>query len=464
MKVQCQSSRAVDISEGFYIKVRIDEFPYRGTTQEDEWISFSIADTRFIMQSDTEWNNSWCCLIRGNGGGAAAEVQSFITTVGSSFTHRGSTTIQPTLDNDREIYEFEIAPSSASTRKYDVKVNGSVVEGADAVSAHIEKFETPYIGITLHSGVSGGKGSFTILEQGTSSADAETPEGNDFQEPEENHLIFADMMDSSDIAANQPVFLWDNTKSSFLIDPKGADMSLAPTASGGYHCAAIGPRPYFAWAIDKDLTYEAKDFPVFAMMLKNFVADDGHLYYCAGDTLTAKDTCMTSWSQWDANAQWYGENEEYCYVLVDLSTMEDWKGRINCVQPTFAVDYTDEEQAEWDIEFMGLFRSIDEALAYGENYNETVIIPGAEADTDDAADTDAADTDAADTDAADTDAADTDAATDADTDADTDAATDAATGDETKAEEDDGCASVVGMGAVAIIAAAAAAVVLKKKD
>ncbi len=55
------------------------------------------------------------------------------------------------------------------------------------------------------------------------------------------------------------------------------------------------------------------------------------------------------------------------------------------------------------------------------------------------------------------------------TDAPTDAATDAATGDAatnatTEAPAKGGCASVIGMGAVAVLAAAAAAVVLKKKD
>ncbi len=171
---------------------------------------------------------------------------------------------------------------------------------------------------------------------------------------------------------------------------------------------------------------------------------------------------MGDWSIYDDNSTFYGEDDEYSYVIVDLTGM--WEGRINGVRLDFVTDSTDPECAEWDIEYMAYFRSVEEALAYGEKY---VTEQGVDLDA-------------------------TDAPTDAPTDGPTDAPTEAPTGDnggdngdstdpeagtnadgstnapstsaDTTATDDTGCASVIGFSAVAILAAATAAVALRKRD
>ncbi len=44
-KINVSTSRPVDLTEGFYMEVRVDDFAYTGNSGvEDEWIAFTIAD------------------------------------------------------------------------------------------------------------------------------------------------------------------------------------------------------------------------------------------------------------------------------------------------------------------------------------------------------------------------------------------------------------------------------------
>ncbi len=374
-----------------------------------------------------------------------------------------------------ETYTFEISYDGS---QYTIKINGVALTGAPTLTEFINSFEQTYVLLTLHSGQAGGKGDVTITKQGTSAADADVPTGSDEREPEENLLVYGDLVDASTVPANQPALILDANKTSVKKDPTGSNISLTPTGSGAYAVKASGDIPYFTWSIRRELTYNAEDFPVIVMMLKDFIGNDGGAYYCAGDVVAANDSYMQGWTQWDDNAKFYGENDEYTLIVMDFTEMINTpvevngeetyplKGRFHSVRPHFGVSAADEEMSQWSIEYMACFRSIEEAHAYADAWAEENIVVETEdpnetkeeepVDTDEPADTDEpVDTDepaesdtTADTNggAADTNAADTNATTEA-----------------PKAEEE-GCASVVGFGAAAVLVAAAAAVVLKKKD
>ncbi len=496
-KTNIQTSSPVDISEGFYMKVRIDDFSYRGESgSEDEWISFGISDKRMIDQGGTGWSNNWLCLIRHDqaGGVDAPYCQSFNTvkatdTSVGTFRHLGNTNITCEKDSGGEqIYELEIIPING---KYDVRVNGVTVAGIGEVSKHIAAFEECYIGISLQSGQAGGTATCTILKQGTSKSNCETPDGNDEKEPEENFNFTADMSPSTEVPANEPAFLFDGTKTSFKLDPNSSasNMSLDIKADYTYHCTGAADDCYFVWNITNEKSYEAADFPIFAMMMKDYIGDDGGVFYCSGDVLAPNNKYIANWSQWDDNARMFGGDNEYTLVMIDLGALieetEDgeaikkWQGRINAIRPSFGIDPADAEMCEWDICYMGFFRSVDEANAYADKYNEEKIVPNIETKPDgDDEDTKAPDPDNdEDTKAPDPD---NDEATNAPDDGDDTKAPDngettdgtsanGTTGgdktDETnKTDDESGCASVIGMGAVAILAAAVAAVILKKND
>ncbi len=460
-----QTKEAQPLKEGFYLQFRVDDYPYGGEDGQDHWLAFTISDREGVTPGGIEYGNNWLCLIRGAGEGAA-QCQSFVTTMTTdeavgNFGHKGDTNLEiPMDDQGREIYTLEITFDGSA---YDVKVNGLSVAGVADVSTKLNEWIESgeyYVGISVHSGVKDASSALTILKYGTSADDATTPVGSDTLEPEDNGLVFGELKSPDSVAANTPALLFDATKPTFKSDPDGVDIKLTAQGDNSYHITATGPAPYWQWDIKSDLTYAITDFPVFSMVLKNFWGDNGGIYYCAGDIMSCNDNYKTSWSIYDDGCMMFGEDEEYSLVVVDLADLEliddvmkASDGRIHNVRPFFSVtDTTDPEIAEWDVMYMGWFRSVEEAQQYA--MDRLQMDPVTEPDETEAPDTQAPETNAP--------SADTNAPS-----ADTGAAVGTGAADETTGSvggDDTGCASVVGFGAVAILAAAAAAVALKKKD
>ena len=451
-----QTKEAQNLKEGFYMQIRVDDYPYGGEDgTADHWISFHISDRVGITPGGMEHGNNWLSLIRGAGDGNAA-AQSFLTYQTTeekpgSFPLQGAPNITAEKDDEeREIYEFAVTWDGT---KYELKINGVVVSN-DTIDECLRTWiETGdyYVGVSMHAGVKDASAGLTILKYGKSAEDAITPVGSDSEEPEDNMLVFGEKMDPSTIPANTPALLFDATKSTFKKDPEGVDLVLTAQGDNSYHVKASGAAPYWQWGIKSELTASISDFPVFAMVLKNFWGSDGGIYYCAGDIMSCTDTYKTGWTPYDDGCMTFGEDEEYSLIVVDLKDLElldesltAGDGRIHNVRPYFSVtDTTDPELAEWDVMYMGWFRSIEEAQQYAIGRLEMEPV-----------------TEAPETEAPETDAPETEAATQAPA-ADT-GAPEETTAAATTTEE--GCASVVGFGAVAVLAAAAAFVALKKKD
>ncbi len=485
VKFNVQTSAPQDITKGFYLQFRVDDFSYMGENgKADEWISISIQDTRGVSVSDDKYAGAWTSLIRGAGNGAA-DLQSFITVKaddegkGGQFNFYGGTALTvPMDDNGCEIYTLEVVNNDGT---YDIKVNGaSALGGADYSKVLASYTDGAYISVSFHSGEMGGTGAMTILKMGTSAGDWYVPEGTDSAEPDAPVPPYGDMRDESEIPENMPALYWNASKTSFKGEPNydASNMSLLPTGNNTYHCTANQSPCYFSWGIKRDTSYEAADFPIFTMMLKNYWGSNSTIFYCAGDVISATNDCTIAWDQFSENNLAYdaiGDNEDYyTLVVVDMSTQgAKWSGRINSMRPDFTVNLEEADVAEWDIDYMGFFRSIEEAHAYADSYMAVVeeggipATPGLEPEVDDTqpeqgenpgetnpeVDTAPATTEPATTEPAATEPAGTTAGTVA--------GTDAGTG----ASDGEGCSSVIGATAVvAIMAAAAAAVALKKKD
>ena len=459
-----QTKEAQPLKDGFYMQVRIDDYPYGGEDGQDHWISFHLSDRAGITPGGMEHGNNWLSLVRGEGNGAAA-TQSFITTqttdekVGN-FAHQGDVQITiPTDEEGREIYTFEVTFDGTN---YDIKVCGTSVQGVANINAKLNEWNENgefYVGISIHSGVKDASSAITILKYGTSEADATTPVGSDELEVEDNMLVFGELKSPDSVPANTPALLFDATRPTFKRDPDGVDIKLTAQGDNSYHITATGPAPYWQWGIKSELTYSITDFPVFSMVLKNFWGDNGGLYYCAGDIMSCNDNYKTSWSIFDEGCMLFGENEEYSLVVIDLAeyeliddVMKASNGRIHNVRPFFSVtDTTDPEICEWDVMYMGWFRSVEEAQQYAQDRLQ--MAPVTEAPETEAPETQAPETQAP--------AADTQAPS-ADTNAP--AGTGSVETNGTTEPAKKGCGSVIGFSAVAIMAAAAAAVALKKKD
>ena len=458
-----QTKEAQPLKEGFYLQFRVDDYPYGGEDGQDHWLAFTISDREGITPGGIDFGNNWLALIRGEGNGAAA-AQSFLTTMTTdekvgSFALQGAPNIEVPMDDEgREIYTLEVTWNGSD---YELKINGVVVSTqaiSDSLKTWIETGDY-YVGISAHSGVKDASSAITILKYGTSEADATTPVGSDSLEPEDNGLVFGELKSPDSVPANTPALLFDATRPTFKRDPEGVDIKLTAQGDNSYHITATGGAPYWQWGIKSELTYSITDFPVFSMVLKNFWGDNGGLYYCAGDIMSCNDNYKTSWSIFDEGCMLFGENEEYSLVVIDLAeyeliddVMKNSNGRIHNVRPFFSVtDTTDPEICEWDVMYMGWFRSVEEAQQYA--MDRLQMAPVTEAPETEAPETEAPETQAP--------AADTNAPS-ADTNAPAGSGSVETNGTTEPAKK--GCGSVIGFSAVAIMAAAAAAVALKKKD
>ncbi len=383
-KFVVQSSNPVDLSDGFYMQFRVDEFSYKGESGNmDEWISVSISDSRMITHGDTQYGNNWLSLIRGNGDGRA-NLQSFVTkekTDGNngSFNHYGDTAFEIPMDADgREIYELEITYGDDG---YEIRINGVTVMGMDTVSQTIASFENCYVGVSFHTGEENGVAGMTILKQGTSKADAVVPTGAVSKEPEKNPNWFADMADPSTVLAGEPALLFDSTLSTVNVAPVAIGGQLMQNADGTWRMLAEDTATYFTWRIRNELSYDGTDFPVMTLLLRNFSGTAVDIFYMLGDTLQLSDAGVVHTDIWDEKtSRWYEDGaDQYICITVDMT--DKWSGRINGIAPYFyEMDPSSADSAEFDIAYMAFFRSTEEAFAYADAYltDKLGALPGSD--------------------------------------------------------------------------------------
>lgn len=444
------------VKEGIYLQFRIDEYAYDGGTGADQWICLSLNTgkeehdgtfTGKVAPGNTVYGGGWLSLIRGVGNGASTTLPHLTDPqtedFGGTFVNKGSIAAEvPTDEEGREIYTFEV---NWTGTEYEIKINGVVQPSAADTTALLEKLDPNgefFVGVTLMANVQDGKAALTILKYGTSEADATTPVGSDEKEPEENGFEEVTVADPSTVEPNKPAILW--TPDTYKIK-NGNNCTFTVLGDNTWRVEATETAVFFNWTPKRKWAYNAEDFPVFGIMVRNIWVDGGDLWYAAGDVLSAQDDCKIPFSIYDGEVYEAEDETEYFYMLIDLTDM--WEGKINTIRMDLAMQ--EDQSREFDILFAGMFRSYDEGKAYGEEHLKTIgVLPS---DWTEAPETTAE---------PETEAPETEAATQAP------AADTGASGETTAAAttEEEGCASVIGMSAVAVLAAAAAFVALKKKD
>jgi len=445
------------IKDGIYLQFRVDDYAYDGGTGADQWICLTLNTgkvehddtiTGKVAPGSTAFGGGWLTLIRGNGNGACTILPHLTDPktedFGGTFTNIGAVNGEAPMDDQgREIYTFEVTHNGSA---YEIKVNGVVQPGAEQTTALLDKLDANgefFIGVTMMASVQNGNAALTILKYGTSEADATTPVGSDEKEPGENMYEEVTIADPSTIEPNMPAILWNpdtyNIKS-------GNNCTFTVLGDNTWRVSATETAVFFNWSPKRKWAYNAEDFPVFGIMVRNIWVDGGTLWYAAGEVLGAQNDCTLPFSIYDGESYEAEDGTEYFYMLVDLEGL--WEGKINTIR--MDMNMSDPENREFDVLFAGMFRSYEEGVVYGENHLKSIGVLSEDytkaPETTAAPKTEAPETEPA---AVDTGAADTGAA---------------GTTATTEAPVESGCASVVGFGAVAVLAAAAAAVVLKKKD
>ena len=456
------------VKEGIYLEFRVDDYSYDGGTGEDQWICLSLSTEEKVNPGLTNFGGGWLTLIRGTGNGSAKAIPHLTDpktdTFGGTFVPQGGGVgITANRDSEgREIYTLEVKWTGS---RYEILVNGTTMPSSAQTTQLLERLSSSgdfYVGISAQASVSAGKAAFTILKYGTSKATATKPVGDDRKDPEPNEMKIAEIAPADSVPANTPAILWEPSAYNLR---DGNNINFTPKGDNTWAATATESSVFFQLTPKRSWSYDAADFPVFGIMFRNLWIESGLLWYAAGNVMSPKDDCNTSYSVYEGD--FYGEDQEYIFVPYDLSGL--WEGRINALRLDFGMG--DEAVREFDICFAGMFRSVDEAYVFAETWlTERGVIEGPSTDTEE----DTTDPDEGTVPEETTEAEATTEVSEATTEASEatteerettaeESAVENTTTEDTN-EEKSGCGAVVGFGAVAVLAAAAAAVSLKKKD
>ena len=204
-------------------------------------------------------------------------------------------------------------------------------------------------------------------------------EGDTWKTEEDEYYEFAPIADPDTVPVNTPAILWDPETYGLPWVENGivsCVQSQAGTRVDDYTWRIVltDHRPSVYVKAEYNLSYAAEDFPVVGILFYNMWMDTGSLEYAAGDVLTTTEANRVSFSVYDG--RFYGWDEEYVFIPIDLTGL--WSGRINALR--VELNHMEDCSASFELCFMGMFRSAEEAYAYAtewltydkEFYPETV--------------------------------------------------------------------------------------------
>ena len=474
-----QTKAKVNLKDGVYMLVRVDNFTYAG----DKWFNVNIWDRASFEPGATTFGEGVQNLIRP--GNAGAEGQPGTISSVSWYTGPFGGAGSSSMAADAVKADDQGRPLMALTVTWDGSTYAVNINGAAAPQAVIDWMNNKwggndseaYIGFCFQNNQKGGTVEATILKFGTSEADATVPMGDDSKAPENYSSVPAEIADASTVPAGQPAIFMNGNKVDS--DVKGTPVSAVGATisiNEDYSIHVVTPKTAAdsgMWKVRNEVSYDIDDFPVGVCLTRNFCTcgddecyalESTNVYLCTGDVMQPDPAYAIKELDMSYDPYVIGD-DTYLMFYFDMSDEYapfDAEGRINGTRFDFSgVDIQTPGRNAFDVMFVAFFRNVDEASAYVESYlgelgwgaeDETTAAPVVETTEAKTEEKTEAKTEAK-----------TEEKTEAKTEAKTDAKTDApATGDDKKS----GCGGVVGFGAIAVVAVAAVAgmVAFKKED
>ncbi len=347
------------------LKFTVLEYAYDGGEAKDQWIALTLNSQPISTPGSVDYGEGLCILIRGGGFGSA-QVQPFYVDKETGKSFSAATAFPqvevPMNDQDQEEYTFTVKYVDGG---YVYAVNGHEFVADATLNAHFDRVfaDGAYVSLICQTGVADTRISLAINEwQG------KLPYGEDSAAPEEDLRELAIIADPSTVPQNQPAVLWDSTLRDFRkFNIVGADYEI--NGDGSIHITTQALSTYISFAVKSNVSYEASDFPYVAVLTRNcWAKDSAQVYYCAGPILTPSGDYSENWKIDGVN---YADG--WSLGLMDFSEYNEdgWCGRINSIRIDFSFypeDLLDAEYNNFDIGFIGAFRSPEEAYAYTEQY------------------------------------------------------------------------------------------------
>ncbi len=519
-----QTTNTWDITQGIYLQVRVDDFTYSAS---DKWFGFSFWDSENVELGalGDEYGHGVETLIRINTGDTTSEDPvnypgkmrglEWYDDTGDQRTKITQTADDMNLfennfdENKKPIITIEVKWDDAA-ELCRVFVNNSPAPEAynQAMTDYfINNFDNQaYVGFSMQNNTTGGTVACTILKFGENAEDATVPTGDDSAKPQIFSNEAAPMTPSEEVPEGQPALVLNGSNSSSQVFGKPTsyashkivvndDDTINITSGTDNHASAT-------FNVSNDYTYEIKDFPYVLVITRNLCSCtytdldyDGeidevcacketinNIYLHAGAVTSDSNDCKVAGTGLGDRLEPDMDEDGNAYLcfIGDLTSLTDEanenyvSGRIHGVRIDIAgLKGSDAERNNFDICMVAFFRSPDDAQAY---YNEFMGIDAPVVDDDETTEAPVDET---------TEAPETDKVTEAPVDETTEApetekvteapetekATEAPEVQGTEAatpepkDDEGGCGSVVGVGAIAIVALAAAGLVsFKKKE
>ncbi len=505
-----ETREAVDLKQGFYLKVRVDDFSYDAG---DLWHAFSIRkyphleDMAAVAEDlgmTAAYNPGFQASIRLNSDHTIRPGWNVPYNKDEATAQIVQFTTAPDGDWDNDVdengcptYTFQITYDE--TAGYSAFINGNLLSQnvMDALRPAIDGNNgLMYVSFLAQNNKKGGVVDFTILEYGTSPDDCDKPQGDDNTEPVQRYLSF-ECEDADSVEAGAPaitlkgkeegVFAWISTNGNSIYNDDDSVTATFPDASSVWVFGSV----------DFETNYDIKDFPVAIVITKNLCtcqyedrdwdmdidADDA---FCecaeaAGVEVMAGDVMAVGGKQvaatlgvTDGGVFKDADGNSYNYFIIDHSEIvlnDGFTGRIHGfrfdVKNLKVNDPNVSGRNTFTVMEADYFRSVDEADAY---FKAMMATLGATQEVDDPVDPPVESGDET-TDGGDveppvnetTDGGDVEPPVETN-DQQTNKPTTPTETDPPKAEMG-GCGSVVGVGAIAVVALAAAGLVsFKKKE
>ena len=385
---QLSTKTKVNLKDGVYMQVRVDEFSYDAP---DKWFNLFIWSTPHIDEGAPGFGTGVQTLIRPGTSndpavpGACGSVSWYT----NEWTSSGSSAIAEenrTVENGKNVLTLVVTYDAGTG--YMVTINGA--EAPEKVIAYMNEAYAAdsfaYIGFAMLSAKMGGVQSATVLKFGTSEANAIKPQGDDYK-PNENYIIeYAPIANPDNIPTGQPCFIMngDYANSALASQPKsqvGTKIKVLDNfnvkVTGQIALADAG-----YWKVDNTVSYDIADFPVVLCITKNLCScgnDEGcyafesaNVYICTGDNVTPNPYCHVK----NIDISYYAydiDGDNYLYFFYDTSLDgEKFTGRINGTRFDFGIDINTPGANEFEIVLQAFFRTTDEAEAFAEDYFRSI--------------------------------------------------------------------------------------------
>ena len=460
------SKAKIDLKDGVYMEIVIDEFTSENV---DCWYSIMLTDEQIAEPGKGFAGEAVENLIRPN-----VPVPNTTTwyLTGDFKQQYDPCDNVPVVKNDakKDVLEVAIAWEEGT---YTYTING--VSAPEVVITYMnqkwgENSEV-YVGFCLQHTVKDGTVAASLVKYGHTKDDAAVPAGDDHEDPIDNstNFVAAPVVENPTFEAGKPGIFMNG-------DVEGSDLKVIPTPVGGETItvnedgsfsivAANKCCPTGVWTVKNETSYAIEDLPIVMMVTKNLCTcteddkydglcgamEESDVYLMTGDNLKPNDDFLVDASvSWDAYAV---GDDTYLSMIVDASEMGSlFSGRINAVRFDIRnVNTSDPAASRFDVCFVAFFATEEDANAFFEAYLTNLGWENPDAGEDDVT-----------------------------TEEETTAVDETTGADETPGAEDvttapqggstapakKGCGSVVGFGAVAVVAVASVAgfVSFKKKE